>query len=346
MRIAFVISLIGLLAMSIAVWGENRPGGSAGTEQKLLVLRNEKIVVGLLPRVGGTVALLRLPAGKNVLLSNPALWGEAEHDIPDPKNNPPYKAYNGQTVWVGPQETWGWPPDPYLLYGKFSVVEQSGTYVKMVGQASPICGLQLTKEVRLRDDGTVEFTVTGTNTLQQDVSWDLWSISRLPATARCYVPLQKDVRLKLEFSTWFPEEERQMAYRVLHGFLTFIPTPAKRFPHGINRELVKALVIPSEAVLAAFQDGNVFIKRTEHVPAERIHPSQSPVEMYQETNRVQDKEVLELEFHSAYQKFAPGQSMWLRETWQVLPYHGQMTPEAHIRFLQHLGIGIKSAQAE
>ena len=100
------------------------------------------------------------------------------------------------------KEHWkAWPPDPYLIYGDFKIKEQTDSYIKMVGPESPISGVQLVKEVTVLDDGRVSFKVTAKNIRDKDVSWDLWSNTRVNGHAPSYAYVGKNrVRIKRESS--------------------------------------------------------------------------------------------------------------------------------------------------
>ncbi|MEJ0001478.1 MAG: DUF4380 domain-containing protein [Verrucomicrobiota bacterium] len=86
----------------------------------------------------------------------------------------------------------------------------------------------------------------------------------------------------------------------------------------------------------AFGKDFLFTKSFPLTPQTLVHKSQAPVEIYQVISDDPSASVLELEFHGAYRKLAPGQSMALSETWRLRPYHGSDTTAAHLEFLSHL----------
>ena len=314
-------------------------------ERHLLVLQNDRIVVGLLPQVGGGVMVLRLPQGENVFLANPALWGEPAADRPDPAASPKtYKAYFGHTVWAGPQSAWHWPPDPYWIYGNFQVTRRTAASVAMLGPKSPTSGFQFEKTVTLNPDGTVMFSVTGRNILDRPISGDLWTNTRLPGTANAYVPLVGDGEVRL--GCWFPESGRHEALGAssVNGFFTFCTS--EPMPADLGGRVAKAFIAsPKEGLIAAFAGDCVFLKRAAVVPKARIHPEAAFIEVYQATSAAKDRRkdpgLLELEMHGPYRTLQPGESTTFTETWQVLPYHGPESDAAHAAFLKGLGVGAK-----
>ncbi len=86
--------------------------------------------------------------------------------------------------------------------------------------------------------------------------------------------------------------------------------------------------------MVGFSEGQAIKISFDKVAPERIHPDQAPVEIY---NLVSASEtLLELEVHGAYQVMLPDQSIQMTETWQVFPYEGENTTEAHIAFINQV----------
>ena len=314
---------------------------------RLLLLRNDRIEVGLLPRVGGRIVLLRRPGGRNVLCSDPALWHTGKEPVPEPSPDGAFKEYRGHIVWAGPQsEFWGdqdfaperreeesvWPPDPFLTYGEFRVVEHGPGHVRLVGPESPVCGLQLTKEVRLRP-GTrmVDLSVTGTNARERPVSKDLWSNTRLPGTARCYVPVEPEARV-VRIDAPGPDSGDQIAlgHEVVNGYFTF--RCRETIPAGKSARRAKAFIAEA-GLIAAFVGGDLFLKTGTLVETELVHPKQAGVEVYNIVHRDPVRSLLELEMHGPFWTLQPGESMTFEETWELVPYGGEDDPAEQTAFL-------------
>lgn len=357
MNMAFIAVALALLCLAGCVG----PGGGASDlpplraqEEHLLMLGNEGIVVGILPQVGGRVLLLRRPGGRNVLLAYPDTWGEPAHERPEPTPYPDMqpKPYGGHITWVGPQEQWwrhqdlnldyrqrgsSWPPDPYLTHGSYEVVERSETYAKLIGPKSPLTGVQLTKEITVKSDGTVTHRVTARNIRQTPVAWDIWSNTRMSPRTMCYVPVDSEKAVRW---TNFPTGRRgtgPLPHEVVDGFFTF--DVARAFPRRRWKASDKAFLRATEGVIAGFSGSDVFLKRTPVVPEADLHPSVAFVEIFQWVERNSDEGLTELEFHSVHRTLQPGESMSFEETWQVLPYDGARTAQDHVRFLTQQGIG-------
>jgi len=289
-------------------------------EAPLLLLTNDCIVVGILPRIGGRIVLLRAPEGPNVLLSDPACWS----DEPVPAADAEFIPYNGHITWVGPQSGWwadqdvnparreagaAWPPDPWLIYGEYRVEKRTSTSVRLVGPDSPVCGLRMTKEVGLGEGGTVVVNVTAQNIRDRPVTWDIWSNTRLPG--RCTVLTHAGA----EGSCRVEQGKTPLPYQIVAGAFTFDVTAP--VPEGEASMSAKAFIDSPTGFLGAVNGDHFFVKRTGRRSRAQVHPEQAFVEVYQSVARAPDPGLLELEFHSALRTLAPGESMSFSETWQL-----------------------------
>jgi hypothetical protein len=350
MWILALLPLVALVATGLVAGCSGKPSEQTSTteaERKLLILENSRLVVGILPRVGGRVVLLRRTDGANVFLTDPAQWDQPEEAIPVASPTTDFVAYNGHIVWAGPQGEWwshqtvnpgrqgGWPPDPYLIFGDYKVVERGPAHVKMVGPESPVCGLQMTKEITLLEDKVV-FKVTGTNIRDENVSWDLWPNSRLVGESPSYVPVASADDVRIDCSPASPEQG-ELPHEIVDGFFTF--RVGDGIPEGKTNLVAKAFIRPSKGVLAAFVGGDVFVKRAEIVPPEQTHPNQAFAEIWNNIWVDTGNSLLELETHGAYRTLAQAESMEIEETWEVHPYAGENTTAAHVAFLKGLGVG-------
>ncbi len=314
-------------------------------EAHLLILQNREIVVGMLPDIGGHVVLFRTHSGSNILNSTPKLWME-----PGPKvsaEDPQFLPYNGHIYWAGPQKGWwsqqdlnpakkkqnaSWPPDPYLTQGKYEIVEQTKDSVKLKGPASPVSGLQLTKEIRIKDN-KVFLKATATNIRDSEVSWDIWSNTRLPGTAHVYVPVSKEGGvIKMEFTAWSPDKDRVLPYEITDGFLNFdIPSLETDKEHVFTS---KTFIYPSVPYIAAFTGDSLFIKRAvAAVPKNQIHPDHAFVEIYKLTGNIPGH-LTELEMHGPFKTLKPGESMSFEESWEVIPSGEISNTKDRIKFLK------------
>lgn len=318
-------------------------------ESQLLLLSNACATVGLSPRLAGRIMLYRQADGPNVLLSDPDHWGAQPEGVPEVTLEAEFRPFNGHIVWLGPQEAWWtqqqlneerrkrgpiWPPDPYLLYSPFRVVTQRLDVVQLEGPVSPVSGMRLLKELRLEADGGLVVTVSATNMRQAPVSWGLWSNTRLPGRARCYVPVEGTSSLRIEWQSGDPTGQRMLEHDIVGGCFTFrsdVPLEA-----GISLREATACVAPQRGVMAGFHSGQVLLKHVPLFPATELYPSQSSIEIHQRVAPDEADCLLELGNHGAYRTLQPGERLTLTERWSLHDYPGPDSVEAQVAFLHTL----------
>ena len=295
----------------------------ANPESALHILKNDRIVVGLLPQAGGRIVLLRSPDGDNLLFADSEQWLKIGSILPQPSVDSPWVAFMGHIMWVGPQSGfWNqqkldeskkdqpWPPDPWMEYGNYSIIEQSESSVTLEGPESPVTGLKITKTVSIEPSGQVNLKTEAVNTRKSAVSWDLWSNTRFPPLTPFFVPVKEanNVRNDNLGQVIIP-------YFIEGGLFTYAPSPDPS--QSIQN---KAFMQPSEPWIAALTNGKVFIKSFDQIPLESIHPEHSAVEIYMLTPSDENPGLLELEAHGEYKTLQPGETMSWTETWTVLDY--------------------------
>ncbi|NJM17096.1 MAG: DUF4380 domain-containing protein [Bacteroidales bacterium] len=129
-------------------------------KHNIAALKNNVAELSILTSVGGRTIGYNLSGQPNVLLADTGFAHEAPIQKPSLDNVKDFKAYNGHIVWLGPQSAWWtaqyihidkrinadvWPPDPYLIYGNYSVVEQTKNSVVTLGPKSKILGPSIKK---------------------------------------------------------------------------------------------------------------------------------------------------------------------------------------------------------
>jgi hypothetical protein len=315
-------------------------------ESNLVVLSNEQIEIGILPEVGGRIVFLRKPGMKNIFKSDEKLWVNSEKHKPEISAFSPFKAFNGHIVWIGPQSEWWihqninktrrdteavWPPDPYLIYGKYKITYQSKSCVKMVGPASPVSGIRIYKEVSINSSGIVVFTATVENIRKDTVRCDIWMNTRLDGFARGYVPLYDNG--DVEFVMHENQTRELTPYYIMDGYFTFEPS----IPKTPKKEQVQeAHLYPSNDIIAGFNENQMLLIRFIKNKRENIHPEHGAVELYSFINENGNERLLELELHGIYKTLAPREAMSMTETWELFVYNGDNNVKAHIDYLNNI----------
>ena len=305
-------------------------------------LQNQAITLEVTPELGGRGLSFSLNDHPNQLKTGDPLYAQSP---PEASATGEDIGYLGLDVWVGPQKEWwtqqdvnpdrrdakaNWPPDPFLAFGKTTVIESTPTRLVLEGVESPVSGVRLHKSYALsaeRSD-TVEVKVSARNIRDTDVSWDLWFNTRTPGTTRIYVPVadKEDVRVQSFTDT----DIGPLLPHIENGLFSFDRSP---LPEGMNARRGKAFVQPAAGWMAGFSGNQLFVIRSPHHDISRIHPAQGQVELYLDDQRDTQKSLLEMEVHAPYSTLASGEEMQATEWWTAMPYDGPATHAAHADFL-------------
>ncbi|HRR05763.1 MAG TPA: DUF4380 domain-containing protein [Victivallales bacterium] len=329
---------------SISEVEKNKNNNTSQAESNLLKLVNDKLILGILPNVGGHIVLLRAINGQNILKSEPELWNKQILSISAEK--PEFYPYNGHIYWVGPQKEWwtqqeinpekkeqksSWPPDPFLTLGKYDIMEQTEDSVKLKSPPSPVSGLQIIKEFRIKDN-KVFLKATAINIRNSEVSWDIWSNTRFPGDAKVYVPVNDKGIVWMEFRAW-TSKNRVLPYQITDGFLNFDNVlPTKDNEHIFSSKTF--ITNPSKPLIAAFYNNYLFIKRTEEVFSPKdLHPEHGFIEIYKMVGNTPDP-LTELEMHGPYKILKTNESISFSEIWEIIPCPELATTESRINFLK------------
>ena len=312
--------------------------------KNMIYLENAGTRLGILPDVGGRIVFLTRNGGLNLIKSNKALW-EDKRLTPSPSLLD-YRAYEGCEVWAGPQSEWWkhqnlnmekkksdlhWPPDPYVSYGTFDVVEQTGSSVVLRGKASPISGLQMQKKISIDANGEVDITVKAKNTREEEVAWDLWFVNRVGGQHISMVPVASPFDVNVEGPT-HPDYEGLAPFNINDGYFSFAP---ERRDVSFEACTGKAFINPSRHFIASLCYRDLIVFRFEHHMPHEIHPEHREVEIYSYAAATSDS-YTELEYHAPYRHLQPGEVMTASQHWQVLPFSGAISRGALIDALNRL----------
>jgi hypothetical protein len=307
------------------------------TGMERIDLTNGRIVLGVLPSLGGRVVLLQTSGGENVLDSDPKYW---RPPFPAPALDTKFRPWNGRIVWVGPQSAfWSqqelkpglkkakavWPPDPFNETGRFEVVERTPTLLRLKGATSPVSGLAFEHEFEITGERTVRMKTTATNGRQGPVAWDLWPNTRVRPEAFPYVQLDPEQMLRVEGPKTNDPDAGAYPSTVSGPWLTFAPGASIEAPR--KRLWAKAYVRPAQGLIACFVGRQLLLIRAPVVPKAKLHPEQAFIEIYRGAGK--GATVLELEMHGPYETLAPGAQTSFEQTFELLDYDGPATPEGH-----------------
>ncbi len=298
-----------------------RPADTEG-EASLLLLENQKVVLGVLPDTGAPVVLFRTRDGQNILQTDSKLWNKAAPKVS--AEDPQFLPLNGHIYWLGPQKSWWVRQD--VNPGK-----KTADSVKLKSPASPVSGIQLVKEIHLKDNKAF-LKATATNIRDSEVSWDIWSNTRLPGDAIVYAPFSKEGGLvRLECAAWSPENDRVLPYTITDGFLNFdSESVAKDKEHAFTS---KTFLNPPDGLLAAFSGGCLFLKKAAVTPKNKVHADHAFIEIFKLVGNTPGP-LTELEMHGPYTTLKPGESMSFEESWELIPCKIPTSTTERINFLK------------
>lgn len=326
---------------------------SACAEIEKLTLNSGTIKVEVTPEIGGRLVSFSLKDQPNFLLLADLNTKNTRPQVTPESDN---ISYFGHEMWVGPQSQWWvqqkanskratekavWPPDPYLILAKNTVLEHSPERVVLKSPESPVSGVQMVKAYALVPErkNSLKLQVRATNIRKDNVAWDIWFNTRVPSNTLVYVPVANtaDVQQKnMEDAV-----NAVLVYTLSDGILSLDMTPP---PAGKVSRKGKLMIQPSQGWIASFRDKQVFIVQFPLQPKSAIHPEQGQVELYNEYNPNNLEEgLLEMEVHAPYKQLAPKEFMIADETWTILEYKGPATRNAHVAFLRKLApeLGLK-----
>jgi len=316
--------------------------------KRLVTIKDGGVEVGVIPDLGGMVALLHVIGMSNILKADRELWNQPPviHHTFDPNSH--WKAYNGQIVWVGPQSEWWihqnkspkrrragsiWPPDPYLNQGYFEIVERSDTELVLLGPKSEFTGVQLTKKIKV-EDGIVYFDVSAKNIRRTSVSWDLWLNLRVDGYASVYVPVADEDRVRIEGKETITRDMSVFYYD--QGYCSIdarIPLPSKR------ERSAKAFIRAKRGAMAAFTQSQALIVRFRKHHNDMIHPEHALVELYNYTNNTREDALTEMEYHSPYVTLEPGETMEASQQWEVYKFKSRWDHhQCCVEFMQEMNV--------
>lgn len=304
-------------------------------------LTDGQVQLAVLPGVGGRIVFFGPDRQNNFLKSDPQLWNEADSLRPKISSSAGWKAYNGHTVWIGPQSGWWkhqdidldkrnsaavWPPDPWLIYSPYEVREAGTSHIVMEGPGSPVSGLRLTKRIIINGDSSVDIIVEAENVRDTTISWDIWMNTRVDGNDRVYVPVKDSEQVR--FSDQRKNRQDTIAYTVEDGYFTFLPVQLKENQGPVNS---KAFITPSGNWMAMMKASCIFKIEFHLYDPAFTHPEQGMVEIYNYISGKAGEALTEMEIHGPFSEIKPGEKITLTEKWRLIPLDRNTSPELLFR---------------
>jgi len=299
----------------------------------IIYLNNDEVKIGVLPTVGGRLVYLSYFDSDNLLKADKNQWNESKEERIEPSPFSKFKAYNGFITWIGPQSKWWenqnintelrdiksvWPPDPYLIYGKYDIAKRTDTSLILIGRKSPVSGVKLTKHFTLSKN-KLKIKVSAQNVKGKEISFDLWSNARFNQATKFIIPAYEEDLLRVESKK--TELVDNLDYSIENGYFTFRQnTPL----NGENDRVAKAFLHPKKGNIIAIKNNIFLLMEFDEVSPTQIHPDHAFIEVYNKISSKENDYLLELEHHSSYKTIKPGESHSMSETWSLFKYKYQL----------------------
>lgn len=270
------------------------------------------------PACGGRTVGLRAPGGTELIDAGPAGWSQPGSGAARPDAG--WSQDFGQVVWLGPQSRFwadqtvlpdraaglrNWPPDPVTTHGAYEVIERTPRIVRLLGPASPVWQVQLTKSWDLLPDGAIRFRAEARNISDQPIRKGLWFNFRAPPEACVLVPAAAD-------DDWRAEGVADLGLTLADGWLRVqAPEP----PPGAESVDAKLFVRAARGEIRIEAPGGWLEMSFPVTDAAGVAEGHAPVEIYRKVNRG-SWSILEVEQHAPCLLLAPGETMRHEETWR------------------------------
>ena len=308
-------------------------------------LDNGHVVVGVLPEIGGRIVCFGTKRGGNILKSAPWLWNDTDAEKPKINEVNDYKAYHGSIIWPSPMSEWWskqsefpekrnsgsrWPPDPSLIYGAYKVTAENERSLEWQSEPSPVSGIQVTQKIELQEGNRMIYRVMFRNVTDSIIQWGIWFNTRLEGRAHCFVKTKSDKYF------YFKDKEnlkRLIPWQWENGYFSFLPEKLKDPKEKIYS---KACIDPLNNAVAAYWKGKMIVIETPDIDRRKIHPDHTFVEVYNQLTPDQKDNLLEIEFHTAYTKLNPGESVSACQIWKIYDTCGLNTYKDQITFLNQI----------
>jgi hypothetical protein len=193
-----------------------------------------------------------------------------------------------------------------MIYAGYSVKALTEERIELVGPASPVSGVQVTKGYAFTGPGRLECTTTLTNVRDEAVAWGLWSNTRLEPGVPFYVACEG-------------VSADAVRYDDPDGFRGSFPDGRRWYTiaaSGSAQEVANKAYLPTQKPwIGIFQENWLWVKEIAGIDWRGVHPDHTSVEIFMRVGGAPERQLLELEFHGPHTEIAPGASISQTEAW-------------------------------
>jgi len=210
-----------------------------------------------------------------------------------------YPNYGGHKLWVAPQKTWNWPPDPALDRGPCRVEVLPDGALRMTGAPSPAAGVRFDRVLRLDPKGTrLQIEQTMTNVSAAPVTWAIWSVTQVTTDGTAVIPLEPGAQTRFVDDAQPAPEWR----RVGDAYLLSAPDKSQK------------LFAPGAPGWLAYRKGDRLLLKSFQVSKTAPPEPETPREVWVGTDGF-----MELEFVGPQVTLTPGQATTVTQEWRFFP---------------------------
>jgi len=277
-------------------------------EEHLILLKNTRAIVGLIPEKGGRVVVYRRPWDRNLIDSPASSWTD-------------------RTIRGHFQTTL----NPRMDQGETRIVASSAVHLELETRTASAT-LWCRTRFQLLPEGDLlqrsEWHHSGSESLP--FQW----VSRTPFFFRAsvYGRAENDSSWEKTYPGEFRPGVERMPHEKIDGFLTF-PRQLD-FPPGITSRVGSFTNQDSHAFIAAFYRSHCFLKILELETGER--PVRTRIYHRRVPPHSEQENLLEFSFVSERMDLQAGQSITFRERWKLIEYAEPNTREIEAFFLNNL----------
>ncbi len=288
-RIPLLVLFGGFLLAQVAIREENYKGWPNST-----ILEREDTKLVIVPGIGGRIMEFSLK-GKNPIWQNPAEYGKV-YPIANVWHN-----YGGYKTWNAPQAVWGWPPDPFLDFGRVNV-EIMGDGVRVYGAPSLKAGIMFVKEITLIERGRARVVVRMKNISDKEVRWSIWDVTQVSTPCFVVFPAEKNSRFP-EGLYFFDEQSRESSQWKIKDGLVIVEYKGERGKVGLDS---------SSNWMLYLKENLAYVKRFPTFPGADYPDEGCSVEVYTNSKELP---YLEMEVLSPLVTLKPGEEYNMWEEW-------------------------------
>lgn len=226
----------------------------------------------------------------------------------------------GSTLWISPQESWGWPPPKSFDNLPYALKQSNASLILSGPVDDEKTGLQIVKNVQLLGADRLRIDYDLVNPSERTKTFAAWEVTRVPIKGLVLFA-HESAPLWWSFGE-FPYQT--------YGDITWIDARESQLSEG-------KLNANGRGWLAWVEGRTLFVKTFTDIAEAQQAPKEAEVQVY-----ISPRGYMELEAQSAFTVIDAQQSLRFSTEWQVLtlPEHIDVSVDSPslLTFLQTLGL--------